>query len=106
MYTFFQKLGIVHCDLKLNNLMLPVASKKLSKVKIIDFGLSKKVGNLPHVGKYGLECYMAPETVLELPIGPPIDMWALGCLAYELSLRTFLVDPYDHHQVVSISKYI
>ena len=82
--------------------MLPVASKKLSKVKIIDFGLSKKVGNLPPVGKYGLECYMAPETVLELPLGPPIDMWALGCLAYELSQIITLVDPYDYHEAVSI----
>jgi len=41
----------------------------------------------------GTRQYRAPEAILRIPWGPPIDIWSTACLLAELSTGDFLFDP-------------
>ncbi|KAJ7942768.1 Mitogen-activated protein kinase kinase [Quillaja saponaria] len=86
--------GFVHCDLKPDNILLvPVSSKNSFNgfnymAKIADFGLSKAVKQNKRgrwdIGLRGTPVYLAPETVAENIQGPQSDIWALGCVVFEM----------------------
>jgi tRNA A-37 threonylcarbamoyl transferase component Bud32 len=79
---FVHSLGIIHCDLKPENLLLASYSK--CKVKVIDFGSSCFITD--HLTSYiQSRSYRAPEVILGLPYGPKIDVWSLGCILFELA---------------------
>jgi len=78
--------GIVHRDLKLENLLL--AKKGQLIVKLADFGLSRlfKPGGQMFTA-CGTPFYVAPDILLatdETGYGPAVDMWAVGVLLYIL----------------------
>ncbi|XP_031752056.1 serine/threonine-protein kinase N2-like, partial [Xenopus tropicalis] len=84
------QLGIVHRDLKLENLLLD----RDGYLKIVDFGLSKdRFGYSDRTNTVcGTRTYMAPEIYLKLGYGMSADWWALGItvyimLLYELHMR-------------------
>jgi serine/threonine-protein kinase len=79
--------GTVHCDLKPSNVLLD----QKSRVRVADLGLatpyieggvSKVVAGTPE--------YMAPELAFdsEQPASPASDIYALGCMAYEMLTGT------------------
>ncbi|KVH92521.1 mitogen-activated protein kinase kinase kinase 17 [Cynara cardunculus var. scolymus] len=82
---FIHRNGFVHCDIKLQNVLL-VSDGVKDAVKIADFGLAKKAaGDLN--SKYeirGTPMYMAPETVVGGEQESASDIWALGCLVTEM----------------------
>ncbi|CAD8084002.1 unnamed protein product [Paramecium sonneborni] len=76
---------IVHCDLKLENIMLQSLSCK--EIKIIDFGVSNYAGQpLITENVVGTLSYLAPEVLSPTYkyIYPPQDIWAVGCIIYGL----------------------
>jgi len=75
-------MGIVHCDLKPENLLL--ISSKRSFLKLIDFGSSCLTDKQLYTYLQS-RFYRAPEILLGLPYSFPIDMWSLGCIAAELT---------------------
>lgn len=79
-------LGLIHADLKPENIMLVDPSNQPFRVKVIDFGSashrSKAVTNTYLQSRY----YRAPEIILGLPFREAIDMWSLGCVIAELYL--------------------
>ncbi|XP_073156203.1 mitogen-activated protein kinase kinase kinase 20-like [Henckelia pumila] len=79
---YIHKFGYVHCDLKLQNILLC----SNGGVKIADFGLSKKAGKGSSPGSEfrGTPMYMSPETVTGGEQGSPADVWALGCVVAEM----------------------
>lgn len=85
-YHFFQQLGLIHADLKPENIMLVDPVRQPYRVKVIDFGsashVSKAVCNTYLQSRY----YRAPEIILGLPFCEAIDMWSLGCVVAELFL--------------------
>jgi TolB-like protein len=88
--------GIVHRDLKPGNIMLAPAG-----TKVLDFGLAKDRGNDPGAldsqaateltpltregTLVGTLPYMAPEQLEGRPADTRTDIWALGCLLYEMA---------------------
>jgi len=85
--------GIVHRDLKPDNILL-VPMGGWDRVKIIDFGVVKLIGDaaaafgagaLTSTGiVFGTPAYMAPEQALGRVIDPRIDVYAVGVMLYEM----------------------
>jgi serine/threonine protein kinase len=73
--------GIVHRDIKLENLMLTSG-----QVKIIDFGLCDVVreGTLGIDGMAGSPGYVAPEVYSGRPYGTKSDVFGVGVVLYAL----------------------
>jgi len=74
--------GIVHGDIKPANMMID--SRK--RIKIGDFGLSRRVSDEDGSLLKGTTKYMAPEVMSEDfgEVGPASDLYSLGFAAYEL----------------------
>uniref|UniRef100_T1JHT3 non-specific serine/threonine protein kinase n=1 Tax=Strigamia maritima TaxID=126957 RepID=T1JHT3_STRMM len=81
-----KQLGLIHADLKPENIMLVDPVRYPYRVKVIDFGsashVSKAVCNTYLQSRY----YRAPEIILGLQFCEAIDMWSLGCVIAELFL--------------------
>ncbi len=93
-------LGVVHRDLKPSNLFLTKNRKGHPIVKVLDFGISKIVGNEPQSdGLYagavtgdgsllGTPRYMSPEQIRSSRhVDRRTDIWAVGLILYELLAR-------------------
>ncbi|XP_013389888.1 death-associated protein kinase 1 isoform X2 [Lingula anatina] len=75
--------NIVHLDLKPENVML--TSKQSQKIKLIDFGLSRKL--LPDAEireMMGTPEFVAPEVINFEPLHLNSDMWSIGVITYIL----------------------
>lgn len=85
--------GIVHRDLKPDNIWLArIGDEVRPNAKLLDFGLSKlsehRRSEETSVGvMFGTPSYMSPEQCQSArDVGPPTDVYALGCLMFELFL--------------------
>jgi serine/threonine protein kinase/Tol biopolymer transport system component len=85
--------GIVHRDLKPANVKLGDSGR----VKVLDFGIAKPMGAAEATGPMagveptttpgtllGTASYMSPEQARGLPVDQRSDLWAFGCLLYEM----------------------
>ncbi|XP_051246011.1 homeodomain-interacting protein kinase 1-like [Dicentrarchus labrax] len=82
--------GIIHADLKLENVMLVNHVREPYRLKVIDFGLACDT-SAASVGSYiQTRHYRSPEILLGLPFTEAIDMWSLGCVAVTLYLGIIL----------------
>ena len=79
--------GIVHCDIKPENIMLTSAGK----VKILDFGVAKHLprsdqsSTVDRAGTFaGTPAYMSPEVLLERVPDGRADIFSLGVVFYEI----------------------
>jgi serine/threonine protein kinase len=88
------ELGIIHCDLKTENILIDVQEN----VRITDFSLSYLAADarpLDQQGEYltsmvGMPYCMALVILYNISnpnstmYGPPVDWWALGCVVFQL----------------------
>ncbi|WP_433158575.1 protein kinase domain-containing protein [Kribbella sp. CA-247076] len=77
--------GIVHRDVKAGNLLLADDGT----VKVADFGIARFLDEatttLTSTGQIvGTSHYLAPERAVGQPAEPPSDIYALGCVLYQL----------------------
>lgn len=88
------RLGIAHRDIKPSNLLFDDPSR--TTMKICDFGFAVICGNRRLRDRVGTLLYKAPELCTHLPsvsgdvgyLGRPVDLWALGCVAFEMLHNT------------------
>ncbi len=78
--------GVVHRDVKPENLIATVENGRADRIKIVDFGISSMlaVGTNAEGSIAGTPHYMAPEQIAGNPFDGRLDVYALGCTAYEL----------------------
>ncbi len=93
--------GVVHRDVKPENLIITTAAGRRDRVKIVDFGISAMlaVGQTGEQVIAGTPHYMAPEQILGRPFDGRLDVYALGCTAYELLTG---VPPFDAEEVSAL----
>ncbi|CAM4734404.1 unnamed protein product [Leuciscus chuanchicus] len=81
-----RSLGLIHADLKPENIMLVDPVRQPFRVKVIDFGSASHVSKAVCSTYLQSRYYRAPEIILGLPFCEAIDMWSLGCVIAELFL--------------------
>lgn len=79
--------GIVHADVKCDNILVEVRRDGTMTPRLIDWGIAHFVGE--HESDYGLEVtgtpeYLAPEVLQGAPPSYAADVYAVGVMLYEL----------------------
>ncbi|KAG7466950.1 hypothetical protein MATL_G00147860 [Megalops atlanticus] len=90
---FIHKQGIVHLDLKPENIMC--VNKTGSRIKLIDFGLARRLENAGTLKVlFGTPEFVAPEVINYEAISYATDMWSIGVICYILvsGLSPFMGD--------------
>uniref|UniRef100_A0AAQ6IIG7 non-specific serine/threonine protein kinase n=1 Tax=Anabas testudineus TaxID=64144 RepID=A0AAQ6IIG7_ANATE len=76
---------IAHFDLKPENIMLLDRNVSLPRIKIIDFGLARKIeAGADFKDIFGTPEFVAPEIVNYETLGLEADMWSIGVITYIL----------------------
>ncbi|XP_069393733.1 homeodomain-interacting protein kinase 3-like isoform X1 [Paralichthys olivaceus] len=92
--------GIIHADLKLENIVLVDQLREPFRVKVIDFGLACDV-SAAKLGSYiQTRPYRSPEIILGHPFTEAIDMWSLGQMAAEMYLGALLYPGLSEYEMI------
>jgi Ca2+-binding EF-hand superfamily protein len=87
--NYLNSLGIIHRDLKLENIMF-IDNSQDSNVKIIDFGLTKTMApGEKAYDKLGTLYYIAPEVIKVKPYDKQVDIWSIGVILYVMLSGNF-----------------
>ena len=98
---YLHSYGIIHRDLKLDNILMTDLSDK-ADIRLVDFGVSKIIGDDEKCTEsYGTLSFVAPEILEGKPYDKSVDLWSLGIIAYTL-LCGFLPfdDKYSEREIV------
>uniref|UniRef100_A0A3P9JW03 Protein kinase domain-containing protein n=1 Tax=Oryzias latipes TaxID=8090 RepID=A0A3P9JW03_ORYLA len=85
-----KSVNLVHCDIKLDNIMLVDQVSEPFRVKLIDFGLAEKIGHMRTGATMQNICYRAPEVILGLPLDQSVDLWTVGYILFVLYTGSFI----------------
>jgi len=80
--------GVVHRDVKPANIFLIQRGESADFVKLLDFGLARGPDDVALTSSnllFGTPEYMAPEQVRGSAIGAKADLYALGCVLFEMA---------------------
>lgn len=92
--------GVCHRDLKPGNVMID----RGGRVKLMDFGLAKTAASteLTHAGDVlGTPRYMPPEQLTGKPVDHRADVFAFGCILWELLVGKPAFEGFDVLQIIT-----
>ncbi len=100
--------GIIHRDLTPSNVFLVYSGRKMPDVKLLDFGISKILGDgqntkLTQTGTVlGTPLYMSPEQASgQVDLDHRVDLWAMGIMLYECVTGTVPFAGYHYNDVLA-----
>ena len=101
---FCHKNGVIHCDMKPENvLFLPNSTMEC---KIIDFGSSCFNGHQKYEYIQS-RFYRAPEVILGIRYGPPMDIWSFACIIIEMMIgRPIFAGDNEQEQIEMIMEVL
>jgi len=105
---FLHTHNITHRDVKPSNILLNITNDRI-RAKLCDFGLSRQFSNELHRGSDYMvtRWYRAPEIIHEEEsYGLAIDMWAMGCIIYQMIHRKPLLPLRDAKDLDDRIKYL
>ena len=99
--------GVVHRDLKPDNVMLVEATNEPDYVKVLDFGIAKlrteDIADEPAITRFGTVFgtpeYMSPEQALGQSVDARSDLYTLGIMLYEMLVGK---TPFADEQLVTV----
>ena len=81
---YLHSYGIVHRDLKPENILMTDLSAT-ADIRLLDFGLSKIIGNDEKCTEpYGTLSFVAPEVLQGKPYDKSVDLWSIGIITFLL----------------------
>ena len=93
-----QNCQVIHLDLKPDNVLV---SPDRKTIKLADFGTAvDKRDQIERTEYLVSRFYRAPEIILGMEIGYPVDMWAVGCTVYELWTGKILFTGRSNNQMI------
>ncbi|XP_028300730.1 homeodomain-interacting protein kinase 3-like [Gouania willdenowi] len=93
-------LGIIHTDIKPDNVMVVNRNIQELKVKLIDYGVAVKTSSMEPCLEIQPLGYRAPEVSIGLPFSEAIDVWALGCVLVFLYIGENLFSVFCEYQMM------
>lgn len=104
-----EAIGLVHRDLKPDNVLLERTAEGEERVIVVDFGLAF-IAHRPGVDRMtregivtGTPHYMSPEQARGVALDSRTDVYALGCILFEMLAG---VPPFDGDAVTLLSRHL
>ena len=97
--------GVVHRDLKPDNIWVATQHRSESRIKLLDFGIAK-LNDLTNVKatqtgvSMGTPHYMPPEQAMGRPVDHRADIYALGVVLYQIFGGALPFDGTTAHEIV------
>jgi tetratricopeptide (TPR) repeat protein/tRNA A-37 threonylcarbamoyl transferase component Bud32 len=103
--------GIIHLDVKPDNIMLTTSGRRGGMVKVVDFGIAGLISAepqpedaSPEARIVGTPDYLSPERIRRKPYDHRSDIYSLGAMAYEMLTGSC---PFWHEDLMTtITKHI
>ncbi|KZZ95693.1 Protein kinase-like domain protein [Ascosphaera apis ARSEF 7405] len=95
--SLFRKCGILHADLKPDNLLV---NESRNILKVCDLGSASSASENEITPYLVSRFYRAPEIILGIPYDYAIDMWSIGCTLYELYTGKILFTGRTNNQML------
>jgi serine/threonine-protein kinase len=98
--------GVIHRDLKPDNIWVATQHRSESRIKLLDFGIAKLSDHPPNVKttqagvSLGTPHYMPPEQGLGRPVDHRADIYALGVVLYQIFAGALPFDGATTHEIV------
>jgi serine/threonine-protein kinase SRPK3 len=87
---------IIMNEIKEHNVSYSYNNNDLISISLSDFGTVCDVDD-SYISSFGTRYYMAPEIILMGKCKLPVDIWALGCIMFELATCDLLFNPIKDH---------
>jgi eukaryotic-like serine/threonine-protein kinase len=97
--------GVIHRDLKPDNIWVATRPRSASSIKLLDFGIAKLADIASSAATQsgvpmGTPLYMPPEQAMGRPIDHRADLYALGVVLYQIFAGTLPFLGATHHEIV------
>tara|TARA_Y100001970_G_scaffold294100_1_gene446845 strand:+ start:8835 stop:10355 length:1521 start_codon:yes stop_codon:yes gene_type:complete len=97
--------NIIHRDIKTSNIFIHKENDGTEIIKIGDFGISKIIKISTNMSNtiIGTPLYMSPELYKRESYDKKIDIWALGCIVFEM---VELIPPFSANTIEKLSRKV